>query len=865
MADVGNNLDAVNKGNSFATAAEDYAERGQYPKAVEAHFRAAEQFLLATSYTSDPEAVKTLKLLYSNHTRQGKDLQRRIQARLAASPASARVPGSPAIGQPHPASAVPRMSDPTETTLRGQKLIESFQEVQTPRVSSPLGRHASTAAPPPQANTFEEISASAYGSQNFFVGQQRAAGGSGDSVLFTTSRDPPRHMTSAPGGRGRYANDGGEAATVPVISLDVSGQLGRRGGRNSAPPTIRPALRNPSDSIDRSYLVLGDRPEDLSPSFAAGLGGQHPQQGEDEPEDPFNKFWDVVENLVQRISVPAPVAFATAPLVANQQAGAHNGGRATMPYYQGWEERRAAAAATGGNMTDTLRTNALLNSYFVVGGGEASMAASTFGAEAAAAAAAAGGVGPHHQGGGRVVSYDAGVGAANAPIGGGFITNHDRDAALPAPVATMMDAGALSVDSNFFGGAGTVAGGVAVRPPGREGSPVITREGPVRVVGEKTVEELHVENEQLKQTVDFLTRRMALLERAAEENTMLRSSIIQFRQDLQKQAKRFGVTSLHNLPPPQTANPLGGSVGPHYTRKPSTGVNQQSSPISTSPSSSMSAAPPLPGGAHTPSAGTAELAARIESLERELQDVRLESESRAAEIERWRERWSKLKESQRRKRERKEAEGVEGNSSIPASPSIGVPDSGGLAGQLSGVRSQERASTGSPVTLGGYSSDASSTTGSASGGGGIVAGRVEEEHYGGGAGRRADGVHTSAHQGVGGGATTFPLTSRRSSGASLRSGTSTTSLGGGSVVSAEAPGIPMPRSGSAGSFGSAGAPSSGSVVMGSQLGRRGGGSVRGKERMDRSAMGGKGMEASQATTMGGSMFYSFVDGDGGIE
>jgi hypothetical protein len=33
---------------------------------------------------------------------------------------------------------------------------------------------------------------------------------------------------------------------------------------------------------------------------------------EKEEEDPFNKFWDAVEGLVQRIS--GPVAFTTAPI-----------------------------------------------------------------------------------------------------------------------------------------------------------------------------------------------------------------------------------------------------------------------------------------------------------------------------------------------------------------------------------------------------------------------------------------------------------------------------------------------------------------------------------------------------------------------
>lgn len=51
----------------------------------------------------------------------------------------------------------------------------------------------------------------------------------------------------------------------------------------------------------------------------------------------------------------------------------------------------------------------------------------------------------------------------------------------------------------------------------------------------KSIEEYELENRQLKSTVDLLSKRIVELERASQENNMLRSSIIQFRQDIQKQ------------------------------------------------------------------------------------------------------------------------------------------------------------------------------------------------------------------------------------------------------------------------------------------------------------------------------------------
>jgi predicted RNase H-like nuclease (RuvC/YqgF family) len=51
----------------------------------------------------------------------------------------------------------------------------------------------------------------------------------------------------------------------------------------------------------------------------------------------------------------------------------------------------------------------------------------------------------------------------------------------------------------------------------------------------KTIEELENENAQLKHTIELLSKRVADLERTQQENNMLRSSIIQFRQDIQRQ------------------------------------------------------------------------------------------------------------------------------------------------------------------------------------------------------------------------------------------------------------------------------------------------------------------------------------------
>lgn len=69
----------VQKGHKFAAQVEEYIEKGRLEEAMNANFLASKAYLDAVSDTRDAEAIKTLKLLYTNHLRQGRDLQRRIE------------------------------------------------------------------------------------------------------------------------------------------------------------------------------------------------------------------------------------------------------------------------------------------------------------------------------------------------------------------------------------------------------------------------------------------------------------------------------------------------------------------------------------------------------------------------------------------------------------------------------------------------------------------------------------------------------------------------------------------------------------------------------------------------------------------
>ncbi|ORZ02173.1 hypothetical protein BCR43DRAFT_559182 [Syncephalastrum racemosum] len=125
------------------------------------------------------------------------------------------------------------------------------------------------------------------------------------------------------------------------------------------------------------------------------------------------------------------------------------------------------------------------------------------------------------------------------------------------------------------------------------------------------------ENEILKKQVEQLTNRIRSLEKAAEESNMLKSSIIQFRNDVQKQAKRIMQGHDHVM----RASSSAALMGPHHS--------SYLRPSSANPSYEL---------------------ARIKELEEENRQLRIQNEKQQALMNKYRERWEKLKESAKKRR-----------------------------------------------------------------------------------------------------------------------------------------------------------------------------------------------------------------------
>ncbi|TPX34018.1 hypothetical protein SmJEL517_g03267 [Synchytrium microbalum] len=351
------------------------------------------------------------------------------------------------------------------------------------------------------------------------------------------------------------------------------------------------------------------------PTEASYLFLTHPKDLEAEVQDPFNRFWDAVENLVQK-TVTAPVAFATAPL-GFDEFGANNSGGNKQSNNTSPSSSYTSNNGSGGGrdvMSETIKgpgggATSILNSYFVV---PSSTSAPEY--------------------------YPS---ATYPP------SSQQQQQSVPSS--------SRSSHPNYNGHQQNYNNEEPLR---------LRTEQDLRVL--KTSEELRLENASLKMTVDMLSRQVVALQRAAEENDMLRSSIIQFRQDVQKEKAKQRMLK------------------------------------------------PTPGGfPSSPAASTmmdereASLTRKVVSLQDELklakQDVervKQENERHVSALHKYRERWERLKESAKKRKELSpttgEGSGSNGSTPQPAAASHGLGDGhriGSSAGSSGG-----NASSGQPAS-----------------------------------------------------------------------------------------------------------------------------------------------------------------------
>ncbi|KAI8991020.1 hypothetical protein BDF20DRAFT_842255 [Mycotypha africana] len=155
-----------------------------------------------------------------------------------------------------------------------------------------------------------------------------------------------------------------------------------------------------------------------------------------------------------------------------------------------------------------------------------------------------------------------------------------------------------------------------------------------------TDEEYRLENDSLRKQLDQLRKRLKALEMSAEENSMLKSSVLQFRNDIHRQAKRI-MQSQHE------SNLMRSSANALLLNQNNNNQQYTSRNMYGSTAAIRHLAPPIPSTTHL---NGSDLISRLKELEDENKKLTLQNEKQKLLMNKYKERWEMLKENAKKRR-----------------------------------------------------------------------------------------------------------------------------------------------------------------------------------------------------------------------
>ncbi|KAL0093973.1 hypothetical protein F4703DRAFT_1833131 [Phycomyces blakesleeanus] len=368
--------------------------------------------------------------------------------------------------------------------------------------------------------------------------------------------------------------------------------MNMNGLRNALPDTNRRFDPNQNNSVSTgaigdSYALLSNDTDD------------------EDDSDPFNKFWEVVETLVEKLS--NPVAFASAPLSENDKPT---------------PTRTEVELQQEENQQGKQEISAMLESYFVV---------------------------PDHANMENTrIFFDKREREENQYRNRNRREQEEQEERNEQEEyygdydeydsSNNKDSTGNKNEEDQEGG--TKDGKGRGRRRGGTGSSLDRKS-----VMSKEKEE----NEQLKLKVEQLTRKIRTLEKTTEESNMLKSSILQFRNDVQKQAKRIMLNHDSTM---RSSAAFGAGSGFASTYG-SSYIRPSNNTVPFTATSTATATGTLAGSSSGSGVGggtSSDTAMRLKELEEENRQLRLQNEKQQALVNKYRERWEKLKESAKKRR-----------------------------------------------------------------------------------------------------------------------------------------------------------------------------------------------------------------------
>ncbi|KAF9902480.1 hypothetical protein EC991_004856 [Linnemannia zychae] len=511
---------AINLAHRYVQAAEEHQDRQQWAEAVEMHFQAADQFLLATKDTQDQEVIRTLKFMNTNHVRQGKELQRKL-AKAAADAAAAQ---------------------------QQQQQSQPGTRTKTDRSNgSSLGTAGSASSGRRRASSGQY--------------QQGNSGGLGQRRHNVPSSSPSHYH--APGDLG-----------IEAAGMHPKG--GDTGSGGSYLGTSSETSSNSSSAmIEESYTLIKSH------------GGK-------DKSDPFNRFWEELENLMHKISNPA-VAFTSIPLDGDDPLQLNSG--STVLHSPTSEDRPPMSPLDDPQSTqsDTPQTDFTTRQQAARPPGS-SLSSRT---------------------------QQPRIRIDPSPMQESFFiidSPSQRNAIVRTRSASTSESGSMSAST----------GGSQSKPLSNTLRRVETSPR-----GSKTMEEYAIENQQLKMTLDKLSKRNLKLEKQLEG--VMQMSV--WTKDVQRSAMQLFKSQDILRPVKQSIQDLSAEKANALTQR-----LQQTTSGPQPPLSASSTTTPYE------QMNPTTMQARLSELEEELQQLKLENAKQNHLMKKYKQRWEDLKESAKRRR-----------------------------------------------------------------------------------------------------------------------------------------------------------------------------------------------------------------------
>ncbi|KAI8052309.1 hypothetical protein BDF22DRAFT_734028 [Syncephalis plumigaleata] len=466
----------VAKVHELAQAAETHLQRGQMTRALALYTELLERVPETMEHIEDPQVVDTLSMMQKTYERAVNDIQRRLKREER--------------------QGVQQLSANTQATSTGTVVTPPSSSSSSSSSSSRSNRGARFSSGPPSTTG---TLANSYASLN----QAKLR-----CTMSSVHAIPPRPLN-----RTTSAKSGLSQSTASLPAVNPPAPLPNLGSSNSVTMLESPSNRNYDHSGMSS--IAESTTERTTSSWDGASSSYMIIPGRNMKTDPFEKFWEAVESLMDRIS--NPVALSTVPLYNSEYTENLRQDLASAQELLHHQPSMMYGSIPTNNESDPMTQQSRIEDGVISNAAAMEELART----------------PSHL---DSPSEEIATEIADASV---QRTMSDSFYLVDRPSNNSNDCDYTAGSSTNHTVINTSSAGHNSALISDAMSDMTPQFSAMRIKSTKSIEEYEMENKQLKQMVDMLSDRVATLEKSAEEHTALRNNLDQFRDDIRKRAQRL--------------------------------------------------------------------------------------------------------------------------------------------------------------------------------------------------------------------------------------------------------------------------------------------------------------------------------------